>query len=132
MSTNPFERPPKNPFAATVPLAAPRGPRVCENWRASLGAGYIAEAHETPLFTDAHVTGEIVEGYGPYQFLNSAPGDFEVLRLKPTVFARVADYYSPGTDETVALLNEGKTDDSLYHGGSLDDEIAALVSLALG
>lgn len=109
-----------------------RGPIVYENWRASLTPSATVEAHETPLFTDAHITGEITEGYGPYRFLNSVPGDFEVSRLKPAIVVRVEDYYSPTPDEVVTQLQQGKTDDALYHGAGADEEIAALVSLALG
>jgi len=83
---------------------------------------------EYPLFSDAHITGENISDFGPYQFIN--PCSFPTSSRKPKIalILRVderlgGDYYNPDMN---------RTDTSCYHGGDLIDEIAAVVSLALG
>ncbi len=63
-----------------------RGPLCYENWRALDLGRDLKDAYELPLFTDAHVTGELTEGYGPYQFLNPVPAGLPARSLKPGVF----------------------------------------------
>ncbi len=46
------------------------GPTSYENWKAWLSNKDPLGGYEVPLFTDAHVTGEILE-LGPYQLLNT-------------------------------------------------------------
>jgi hypothetical protein len=58
------------------------GPPSYENWKAASQDSSLLGGYEVPLFTDAHITGEILEGFGPYQFLNpiaisSASGSIE-------------------------------------------------------
>lgn len=82
--------------------------------------------HEYPLFTDARFTGQRDEEMGPYQFLNSVPMP-GVQRVNAALYLRVKfflDYQNP--DMT-------KTNETLYFGGqTIADELAPLVSLALG
>ena len=42
------------------------GPPSYENWKASSQDSSLLGGYEVPLFTDAHITGEILEGFGPY------------------------------------------------------------------
>jgi hypothetical protein len=79
------------------------------------------------MFTDAHLTGELSTGYGPYQFFNTVPVGPPGL-LKPGVVLRVAEHlqFEPGT------IDFSKTNTERYHGGSLVEELAALLSLSLG
>jgi hypothetical protein len=82
--------------------------------------------YEYPLYSDAHITGEFIDGLGPYSFLNTVPIPSEPGVVKAPIVLRVEihlDEYRP---------DMSKTDESLYHGGTLVDEIAALSSVALG
>jgi hypothetical protein len=100
-----------------------RGPSVYENWRALSDGTPSFEAYEFPLFTDARIVGNPVN-VGPYLFLNSvAIGGGPI---KPALFVRVEVHIDN------ALLPMQETDTTTYHGGYIDDEIAALTSLALG
>jgi len=82
--------------------------------------------YEYPLFSDAHITGEVPNGLGPYSFLNAVPIPSGPGVVNAPIVLRAVIYlgeYRP---------DMSKTDESLYHGGTLVDEIAALASLALG
>lgn len=103
-----------------------KGPLAYENWRATEAGMPQGNAYEYPLFTDAHIIGDdLNEGYGPYRILNVVP-DPRLKRSRPTLILRAGHYlkYEP----EVRL----ETDDESYHGGLLQDEIAALISLSLG
>jgi hypothetical protein len=96
------------------------------NWRAFAASSVPLDIQEYPLFTDAHLVGEGTEGLGPYELVNTvAGGDFTpgvpsaVLRIRA---ALPAD----------ALPDMRETDATRYHGGTLEDEVAALVALELG
>lgn len=79
-----------------------------------------------PLFTDASIVGNIGEGYGPYQFLNTVAGMQDTRALRPAIVWRFDSHISrePSGIE--------KTDEGQYHGGWLGHEGAAMVSLCLG
>lgn len=105
------------------------GPSSYRNWRAALEGAPSQGAYEVPLYTDAHVTGMITEGYGPYQFLNTVPIDDRPGALRPSIVLRVEDhlYFDQAT-----MPPMDRTEDELYHGGWLNEEIAMLTSLCLG
>lgn len=98
-----------------------------ENWQARIAGVPSRVWYECSLFTDAHIVGAIEEGLGPYQLLNAVP--HEMMRhTRPAIVLRVRMHERPQID----LLRLNETNDDLYHGGGLEDEIAALVSLHLG
>lgn len=109
----------------TTPQA--KGPFAYENWRSAEEAGSEwNDAAEYPLFSDApRIEGELVDGYGPYQLLNTVHEE-NLRQSRPTLVLRIE--YRLG-DEWPQM---NKTDAERYHGGDLQDEIAALVSLCLG
>lgn len=102
-------------------------PPVYENWIAALEGQPAFLAQEFPLFTDADILGTITEGYGPYQLLNTVPWLAEYQVLRPSIILRL-DYHKV-YDPSSAVE---RTNYVRYHGGALQDEIAALVSLCLG
>jgi hypothetical protein len=104
-----------------------KGPICYRNWKAALEGYPSSIAYEHPLFTDSDITGEIMEGYGPYQFLNTVP--IYRSNVAPSIVLRVSNHI-PIKDVKKVEMN--KTDASHYHGGELCDEIAALLSLNLG
>ena len=82
--------------------------------------------YEYPLYSDAHITGEFIDGLGPYSFLNTVPIPNGPGVVNAPIVLRVAIHlgeYRP---------DMSKTNELLYHGGTLVDEIAALSSVALG
>jgi len=81
---------------------------------------------EYPLFTDAHITGELKEGLEPYCFINMIATNHNPGDVQESIILRIGWYINDNRTFDV------KTEASKYHGGGLTDEIAALVSLKLG
>ena len=104
------------------------GPLSYENSKAAIVGARLQGALEYPLFTDAHITGELRDGLGPYKLLNTIPMSWNTQVLTPTIVLR-AEYY---LEDTPSTTGKGKTTTERYHGGWLSDEIAALTSLCLG
>ncbi len=104
---------------------SPLGPLCYANWNAARKALPVRSTLDYPLFTDARLIDELSSGIGPYQILNAVPL-FPEEAVYPGAFLRV-EYH---------LVYESKvklqTDVSTYHGGGIQDEIAALISLCLG
>lgn len=96
---------------------------VVANWIAfNQMAGWLA-ASEFPLFSDAHVTGEMT--LGPYSFINTvAAGNLKPIR--PAIILRYAMHREWDYPDF------RKTDASLYHGGTPPEELAALASMLMG
>ena len=81
---------------------------------------------EYPFYSDAHITDEFIDGLGPYSFLNTVPFPCSPGVVNAPIMLR-AEIHLPQS-----LPDMSKTDESLYHGGSFVDELAALTSVALG
>lgn len=105
----------------------PFGPISYENWQAKVKGNSMNYASEFPLFTDTHITGEMTEGCGPYQLLNTVPV-YRKGTIAPSIILRIDEYL----DEDPVTSEMSKTDTARYHGGWFADEIAALFSLCLG
>ena len=105
------------------------GPTSYENWKSSSSETTTINGFEVPLFTDAHITGEIEEGFGPYQFLNPIAIPRSSDSITPGVFLRIENRLEPHSHSTEDMH---RTDSTYYHGGTLQDEIAALASLIFG
>jgi hypothetical protein len=105
------------------------GPESYTNWNVFLSGGSLEDAFEFPLVSDAHVTGEIGTGLGPYKWLNpAASGD--VGRYTQAVVIRVENFLT--LDPQEAIRRTERTDTGSYHGGWIEEELAALTSLFLG
>jgi hypothetical protein len=114
-----------------TPTPSPRyrgveGPLIYSNWKEQIQQQPVLRFYEVPLFTDAHFTGMVLDGYGPYQFLNTCPMSNEFHIAQPALVVRVAVH------ERIEFPLGVQTHAPSYHGGSLDDEIAALIALCLG
>jgi hypothetical protein len=102
-----------------------RGCFAYENWKAAIAGEPLKSALEYPLFTDTRIIGDVEKGYGPYKLLNAVP-TIDTDLLLPYIVLRI-EYHG------ISRLDEMKrTNVDRYHGGSFNDEIAALVSLCLG
>jgi hypothetical protein len=104
-----------------------QGPFAYDNWKAQINGSPSHEAYEYPLFTDAHIIGEITTGCGPYQIFNTVPMTKRDA-LTPSIVLR-AEYHGEYQHDDSQYE---KTDIQWYHGGLLSDEIAALLALCLG
>jgi hypothetical protein len=103
-----------------------KGPLSFENWKAEQAGVPVYRAYEYPLYTDAHVIGDdLAEEYGPYLLMNACPNPW-LKQARPTLVLYSEQHFK--YEPEVKL----ETDDESYHGGYLQDEIAALVSLCLG
>lgn len=84
---------------------------------------------EYPLYSDSAFLGQIDSGLGPYSFINPvahARVNEEFGEVRAAAILRIADYQSgPPTPDS-------GTTTAFYHGGSIQDELAALASLVLG
>ncbi len=99
------------------------GPLSYQNWLAQAGGAPRRSVSEVPLYSDAHITGELTEGLGPYVFRNGLPND----ERDPAVVLFVDGHLDPNN-----LPRMQKTDTANFTGAWLGDEIAALCSLAFG
>jgi hypothetical protein len=103
-----------------------KGPLVYENWQAYLSNKKDRSISEYPLFSDARVTGQEINKYKPYTFLNPVPVDEYLGYFRPIIYLRIENCLEFG------IPDMSRTATDAYHGGTLIDEIAALISLALG
>lgn len=107
-----------------------RGAIVYDNWVAfnarSAGGGTSAggDTMEHPLFTDVRLVDDAADGLGPYQLINALNEPDRHPEL-PGAFFRYS-YYGESLHGPM-----DRTDFERYHGGSIEDEVAALVSLSL-
>lgn len=96
-----------------------------ENWKAALDGEPLRSASEYPLFTDTRIIDQVDQGYGPYKLLNAVPTVNSDLLL-PYLVLRI-EYHGITLPEDMRKTNYDR-----YHGGGIQDEIAALVALCLG
>ena len=101
-----------------------RGPQVYENWHAFIRKEELRGVSEFPLYSDARVTGQVTDR--PYMFFNPVAHDKQPGFFRPTIYVRVEQHLK------FDIPDMSKTDTTSFHGGTLIDEIGALVSLALG
>jgi hypothetical protein len=104
----------KEPLADLPPSIA--------NWLAFENKEPWLASEEFPLFTDAWITGEIETG--PYLFINTVA--FGLGAVRPAIVLRYAMH------KVWEYPDFKKTNAELYHGGSPQEELAALASLVMG
>ena len=83
------------------------------------------EVYEYALYSDALFTGQILLSHWPYAFLNTVP--IGASTINTAIVLRVEMHL-----DDFDLLDLSKTDETVYFGGQLEDEIVALASLCLG
>ena len=101
-----------------------------ENWKAFVEKRSTEYAYEIPLYSDATLGFFDELSVDPYRFLRSGPSNTCEEPFRTIIVMRVDVHIRQEGHRWLADLE--KTDDSAYHGGDLDDEIAALLSLLLG
>jgi hypothetical protein len=105
------------------------GPLAWRNWVAANGGAVRNGGFEYGLYTDALVEGDL--STGPYDWLNTLAGSARpvVGNATPAVTLRVALHLTNEEFTSVDFDNPGTKD---YLGGDIGDEMASLMSLALG
>lgn len=103
------------------------GTLLYKNWLSQINNNPIFSTNEYPFFSDSYLTGEITESLGPNYLINTLPL-IKNNNISPIIIFRIDNHIHP--DDT--LKNMKQTDISTYHGGWLNDEMAALISLCLG
>jgi hypothetical protein len=127
--------------------AVPAGPWGYQNWRAFLSGLPEQSAQEHIVFSDAHLTGHYRTSDSPFQLINMIALPDDRVLSRPAAVLRSSIHLDLSTDTISSGLvelsaayekskNEGKkapsSDVSRFHGGHMQDEIAAIASLALG
>jgi len=97
-------------------------PPSIANWVAFENKEPWLATDEFPFFTDAWITGETEAG--PYLFMNTVA--FKPGTARPAIVLRYAMH------KEFEYPDFQKTNAKLYHGGSPQQELAALASLAMG
>ena len=101
-----------------------------ENWKAFTANLDSKYAYEIPLYSDVALGFFDELRAGPYRFLRTAPSNACENAFKTIILMRVDVHIRKDDGEFLADLE--KTDDAAYHGGDLNDEVAALLCLLLG
>ncbi len=105
-----------------------KGPLIYENWKVAMSGEPLLETVEYQLFTDYNIGGEILDGFGPYKIFNNTVSRVDSQIPIPAFTLRLDNYLNYDSDSDFP----NKTNVKYYHGGSLTDEITALLSLSFG
>ncbi len=106
------------------PSDGPRGPIIYEVFRGVQRGGHVLEIFQFPIYTDAHITGEIA--LPAFDFINPVAVQQRTGFFRPAIVVRCT---LPVLERRLLSMNE--TDTRLNHGGSLST-VAALLPLCLG
>lgn len=98
-------------------------PLLYDNWLAHQENVNLDALREYPVFSDGNISGGIIDQYGPYEVINTLHDQHMISR--PSLILRIGHFLKWNYSET-------ETDTSNYHGGYLQDELTALISLCLG
>lgn len=101
------------------------GALSCENWQAALAGAPGLDGFEYPVFSDAELSGEITSGFGPYKLIDSGGGGTHQPSV-PAAYLRLHYHLH------FPLLDMSTTQAQRYHGGYIQDELVALLSLCIG
>jgi hypothetical protein len=101
-------------------------PPVVRNWVLRRHGQPAVATYEYPIYTDAHIISEATDSDSPYSFLNPITLRNEAGLVQAAVIVRADIHLQMESPDF------SKTETSTYHGGWLNDELAALMSLCTG
>jgi hypothetical protein len=102
------------------------------NWQAWEAGHPPLGGVEYTLYTDAGLLlGEPRTGLGPYQLLETGAFPMPLDAVLPSVVLRADHHIYPAVEFDIEAIAPIAAPDA-YHGGQVADELASLVSLALG
>lgn len=116
---------------ATSPVSS--GPFGYQNWKAAELRADREDGREVALYSDSRFESELGAGLGPYEVINAVL--FSLAGEAGPVLVLRADICLDGEDAargSQTALEEGLTKLDEYVGGTMYDEIAALLSLTNG
>lgn len=102
------------------------GPEIWRNWQ-KYDASNVPESFEVALYSDANFTSHLRRTDWPLDLIPTFP-DFTRPGVQQALVARVRWCLALPASAT----EDSKSDYRSYHGGGIEDEIASLVSMALG
>lgn len=127
------------------------GPQAYQNWIASSSGNEARGRAEFPLYSDASFVDEISSGIGPYKVLNALGQPAGCFGYKITLVteyhlrANLPDWEGLGPEASDPRLSSKKDRERIagkrrarieankqFSGGTIEDEIAALLGLAMG
>ncbi|HEY5942670.1 MAG TPA: hypothetical protein VIT89_07415 [Solirubrobacterales bacterium] len=108
-------------------MSAPDGWLI---WQGKRRGEEISRVLEYPLFSDSRWLAEVRSGIGPFRVLNTIGGPFTPGPHYGQAFVMLALQVGLTGDQMAGKLAT-KTDPASYHGGWIDEEMAALISLAM-
>lgn len=103
------------------------GPSSWVNYQAYTQGTPRTGAEEFGLYSDTHFNGQLTSGIEPYRFYNTMPTLGFADGLAECIVLRVDLHLAQHEMPDLA-----RTDVSHWHGGAIDDELAALLCLATG
>lgn len=112
-----------------LPSELPKAPDGWMIWQGLLDGEGSERTLEYPLYSDSHWRDELTSGIGPFRVLNTlgSPGLGTHYGHAFPALALQVDLHG----EEIIMGIASKTDPGSYHGGWVDEEVAALVGLAL-
>ena len=110
-----------------TPERIEKGPIIYKNWNAQLQSKPYFGSEEYPLYSDVHLTGDLIGPHGPYKIINT----FSIPYV-PELLQRLVLRIDNHLERDVTKYDSAKTNVTYYHGGTPSEEIAALISICLG
>ena len=106
----------------------PLEPLGWANWRALLEGKPSLGAVEVGCYTDASPTGQLEDGLGPLQVINTVPGERQIGLANMALVIRLEMHQKlePGQ------VSWSRTNVASYTGADAGDELGALLAVALG
>jgi hypothetical protein len=99
-----------------------------KNWFAAISGEESISLWEYPLYSDINFYGEYINDLEPYSFLNTVPIPNKTIDIMVPIVLRISIHIDFNSLQTYEIASN----ESMYHGRSLADEIAAIASLCLG
>lgn len=111
--------------AAQTPLLGPFG---WANWHAHAAGDPELHMLEYVLYSDSSFLGESVDAPGPYRVVNMLSSLGRAGNLEPQLALQVSVHVNPQTSTTPDV---NRNTPGSFHGGWIDDELAAIMSVVL-
>ncbi len=112
--------------------ALPPGSWTYRNWKACLSGEAELLAEEVPLYSDGWFTGELREGLGPFEIINTVAGESQFGRARSVLVLRASTYLGDDDAKHSRKIKEGRSRTESFVGGLPFDEVVSLLSLAHG
>lgn len=111
-------------------MPVPKGSSVYRNWHAFTEGYRELGGSEVAILSDATFTGELDGQLGPYAILNTVPDEVPFGRHGAPLVARIMWHLDQDLAANAAhVFSEARQDVSSYVGGTVADQLIALIAL---